>query len=157
MELDFWDNVSVNLFSNVVWVLAAYATMQVFKRIVAGRHLNPGQSSQAKSDDAVAPEGRRDLIRRVSRSVFQLAGLLIFWLLICSFFVGSPELWRHLLGWILIAGVWAFWFWCTRDPRASRWLRNRDAPVARIVWFTITIAFWAFVMGGLVCVVYALS
>ncbi len=160
--MDFWDNVSVNLFSNVLWVLLAYASMQVFKRIVAARRpitpLAPGDAGSGPPPVELPPaETPKELIRRVARSVFQLAGLLIFMLLICSSFVDSAAIWRHVVGWTMIAGVWASWFWCTRDPRASHWLRSGDATFIRVLWWSFAIAFWAVVLGGLAYVTYGIS
>jgi hypothetical protein len=158
--LDFWENVWVNLFSNLVWILTTFVVVQVVRNLLATsqRSASPTEGAAAASvsaSPAVRPS-LGELARRTLHATFSMIGLLVALLLICSAMADRKDPATQVIGWTAIAGTWGLWAWSMRDPRlkgqvlhgsSSKWLRASFAVV--------TSAFWLGIVAGLAYLVYA--
>jgi len=151
--LDFWNNLSVNLLSNLIWVILVFAAAQFVKRAFAKSALSSAPPSP--SIDLIIHEHWLDTLRRVVRATFAFGGLLIVVLMICTTFAGSTQAWQHALGWLAVLLAWLVWHWSVRDPRlAGKVYRGPRAAWMRYTLALAVASFWLALLGGLVLVIY---
>jgi hypothetical protein len=158
--LDFWNNLSVNLLSNVIWFILAYAAAQFVKRAFArstalAAAAPPVAEPPVTATPSIAHERLLDTCRRVLRSTFAFVGLLVVLLVTCASFAESAHASQHVLGWCGVVVAWLIWSWSIRDPRLTGKVYRGHKPA----WMRYTLAsfaacFWLAILGGLVVIVY---
>jgi hypothetical protein len=153
--LDFWDNVWVNLFSNLVWILITFIVVQIARHLLA---TSPQPSTSSAAGDA-PPSARAslgELVRRTLRSTFSLIGLLVALLMIGSTMADRKDAVTQVIGWSAIAATWCLWAWSMRDPRLKgRVVRGTGPKWLRASFAVVVSAFWLCILAGLAYLVYA--
>jgi hypothetical protein len=153
-ELDFWENVWVNLFSNLVWILTTFVVVQVARNLLA-----TSQRSTSSAQGAAPPPVRPslgELVRRTLHATFSLIGLLVALLLIGSTMADRKDPATQVIGWSAIVGTWCLWIWSMRDPRLKDQVLRGGGPKWLRASFAVVIsAFWLCILAGLAYLVYA--
>jgi hypothetical protein len=136
--LDFWENVWVNLFSNLVWILTTFVVVQVVKNLLVTSQRSTSSPVQGAVPSS-PPLGRPplgELVRRTLHATFSLV--------------------TQVIGWIAIAGTWGVWAWSMRDPRLKAQVLHGSSPKwLRASFAVVVCAFWLCITAGLAYLVYA--
>jgi hypothetical protein len=156
--LDFWENVWVNLFSNLVWILTTFIVVQVVKNLLATSQRSTTSSTQGAappSPPAVRPS-LGELVRRTLHATFSLIGLLVALLLIGSAMADRKDAATQVIGWMAIAATWGLWAWSMRDSRLKGQVVRGGGPTWLRASFAVLLsAFWLCIVVGLAYLVYA--
>ena len=163
--MDFWENVWVNLFSNLVWILTTFVVVQVVKNLLAtsqrsasstqGAPAAPAAAAAVAASPAVRP-ALGELVRRTLHATFALIGLLVALLLIGSAMADRKDPATQVIGWLAIAGTWGLWAGSMRDPRLRGQVLHGSGPTwLRALFAVVVCAFWMCIAAGLAYLVYA--
>jgi hypothetical protein len=158
--LDFWENVWVNLFSNLVWILTTFVVVQVVRNLLVTSQRSTPSPAQGTSPPPPAAAAVRpplgELVRRTLHATFSLIGLLVALLLIGSAMADRKDAVTQVIGWIAIAGTWGLWAWSMRDPRLKGQIFHGSGPKWLRASFAVVVsAFWLCIVAGLAYLVYA--
>jgi small-conductance mechanosensitive channel len=117
-ELDFVENLSVNLLSNLIWIVLTFTVVQIARYFVAGSGMAPvARPAQSPFIGRWLVECLRGLIRWA----FLVLGLLAVLAVIVGTLVASDETMDSLLGWLLVLLTIVIWSWAIgRSRRPAR-------------------------------------
>ena len=155
--MDFWENVWVNLFSNLVWILTTFVVVQVVRNFLAtSQRSTPSPAQGAASSPLAVRPPLGELVRRTLHATFSMIGLLVALLLIGSVMADRKDSATQVIGWLAIAGTWGLWAWSMRDPRLKAQVLHGSSPKwLRASFAVVVCAFWLCITAGLAYLVYA--